>query len=126
VRAFRSLAALEYLRELGVVPAAVVVGPVTAVDELIERYRRYLLLERGLTPASAWLYVRTVRPFVDRFAVLGGLELERVTPAQVLPRAARVDEVGRTKIKPSDYLRPPAILPTSAVRCLHRFIGSIW
>jgi len=65
VRAFRSLAALEpllrYLRGLGVAPVVVVRTSVTALEELIERYRRYLLLERVLTPESAKLYVRSVQ-----------------------------------------------------------------
>jgi integrase/recombinase XerD len=87
VRMFRSLLALEpvlgYLRELGVAPDAVVLAPVTAVDGLVERYRRYLLLERALTPGSVKIYVRAVRPFLERFERAGGLELERITTAEV-------------------------------------------
>jgi site-specific recombinase XerD len=87
VRAFRSLAALEpllrYLRGLGVAPVVVVQTSVTALEELLERYRRYLLLERALTPESAGLYVRSVRPFVERFQVADGLELDRMTAADV-------------------------------------------
>jgi site-specific recombinase XerD len=87
VRLFRSLAALEpvlgYLRGLGVAPVAVPAVPETAAEELLERYRRYLLLERTLTPESARLYVRSVRPFVERFQVADGLELERMAAADV-------------------------------------------
>lgn len=47
-RLFRSRQALEpligYLRGLGVVPAPVDSGPLTPVEELVERYRRYLLV----------------------------------------------------------------------------------
>jgi integrase/recombinase XerD len=87
VRLFRSRLALEpilgYLRGLGVAPEVVDPGPVGPVELLIERYRRYLLVERTLTSASARLYVRSVRPFVERFERAGRLELERVTSAQV-------------------------------------------
>ena len=86
VRLFRSLLALEpilgYLRGLGVAPE-VDDRPVSPVDELIERYRRYLLLERALTPASASLYVGSVRPFVEQFGGADGVELDRLTAAQV-------------------------------------------
>jgi integrase/recombinase XerD len=87
VRLFRSLLALEpilgYLRGLGVAPQVVDPGPLGPVGQLIERYRRYLLVERTLTPASARLYVRSVRPFVERFERADRLELERVTSAEV-------------------------------------------
>ena len=53
VRLFRSLLALEpilgYLRGLGVAPVVADAGAVTPVEELLERYRRYLLVERALT-----------------------------------------------------------------------------
>lgn len=87
VRLFRSRSALEpligYLRELGALPAAAVVGPVGPVEELVERYRRYLLLERTLTVASARLYVRSVRPFLEGFETGGRVEAERITAADV-------------------------------------------
>ena len=64
---------LGYLRGLGVVPAAQ--RPVvTAAGELLERYRRYLVVERGLTAGTARGYVDIVRPFVE----------SRVDPATAL------------------------------------------
>jgi integrase/recombinase XerD len=75
---------LGHLRRLGVVPASepVVVG---AADELLERYRRYLLVERGLTVGTARGYVDIVRPFVEsRVTATGEIELWDLSPADVL------------------------------------------
>lgn len=85
-RLFRSRQALEplmgYLRARGVLPAPVAVT-LSPVDELLERYRRYLLVERVLRVESARVYVTAIRPFVESFQVDGRLELERVTAAEV-------------------------------------------
>ena len=60
-RLFRSRQALEpivgYLRGLGVAPAPAPIV-LSVVEELLERYRRYLLVERVLTVESARVYVR--------------------------------------------------------------------
>lgn len=67
---FRSRRALEpvigYLRDLGVVQASVAPA-LSPVEELLERYRRYLLVERVLTVESARVYVTAIRPFVEGF-----------------------------------------------------------
>jgi len=55
---------LGYLRDLGVVPADLVVQVSGAADIALERFYRYLLGERGLTAASARGYVDLVAPFV--------------------------------------------------------------
>jgi integrase/recombinase XerD len=87
VRLFRSRLALEpligYLRELDALPAPADDGLAGPVDVLVERYRRYLLVERTLTVASARLYVRAVRPFLARFEAPGRVDLERITAAEV-------------------------------------------
>lgn len=118
VRLFRSLLALEpilgYLRGLGVAPEVVDPGPLGPVGELIERYRRYLLVERTLTPASARLYVRSVRPFVDRFERADRLELERVTSAEV--SAFVLDEARRL---PGTSIRTVATALRSLLGFLH-------
>ena len=118
VRLFRSLVALEpilgYLRGLGVAPQVVDPGPLGPVGELIERYRRYLLVERTLTPASARLYVRSVRPFVDRFECADRLELERVTSAEV--SAFVLDEARRL---PGTSIRTVATALRSLLGFLH-------
>jgi integrase/recombinase XerD len=55
----------------------------SAVEELLERYRRYLLVERVLTVESARVYVMAIRPFVERFAVDDRVELRGVMAADV-------------------------------------------
>jgi integrase/recombinase XerD len=86
MRLFRSRQALEpvigYLGELGVLPAPVEPA-LSPVEVLLERYRRYLLVERVLTVESARVYVTAMRPFVESFGVGEGLELHRVTAAGV-------------------------------------------
>jgi integrase/recombinase XerD len=78
---------LGYLREVGAVPGSVpgVVGD--AVDELLERYREYLSLERGLASRTIVEYQRTARLFLGQRPV--GLELERLTAADVSGFLAR-------------------------------------
>ncbi len=77
----RSLRALEpllaYLRELGVVQPAAVVVAATPAEELLERYRRYLLSERGLAAGTVRGYVDIVRPFIARCVAADGSGLER-------------------------------------------------
>jgi integrase/recombinase XerD len=60
VRALRPL--LEFLAPLGVLPVPQVVPP-GPVEELLGRYRDYLIRERGLTFGTARGYVDFVRPF---------------------------------------------------------------
>jgi integrase/recombinase XerD len=49
----KSLAWLvEYLREVGVTPATAPRSPKSAQEELIDRYRAYLVEERGLAPKA--------------------------------------------------------------------------
>jgi integrase/recombinase XerD len=75
---------LGYLRGLGVVPA-VEPRALTAASELLERYRRYLTVERGLTAGTARGYVDIVRPFVEsRVTSTGEVELLELSPADVL------------------------------------------
>jgi integrase/recombinase XerD len=86
-RLFRSRQALVpvigYLRELGVVPAPAAVAPRTPVEEWVERYRRYLLVERALTTETARVYVEAIRPFLASFEQANRLALQRVTAADV-------------------------------------------
>jgi hypothetical protein len=86
-RLFRSRQALEpmigYLHGLAVVSEPVASGPLTPVEELLEQYRRYLLVERALTVGTAGVYVEAIRPFVASFEGAERVELERVTAADV-------------------------------------------
>jgi integrase/recombinase XerD len=85
-RLFRSRRALDpiigYLHSLDVLPLPAPVA-LSAVEELLERYRRYLLLERVLTVESARVYVTAIRPFVEGFAVGDVVELKGVMAADV-------------------------------------------
>jgi integrase/recombinase XerD len=118
VRLFRSLLALEpilgYLRELGVAPDPVAVGPVTPAGELLERYRRYLLVERALTPGTAKVYVGGICRFVERFEGPEGLEFERLTTAEV--SAFVLDEARR---RPGTSIRSVATGLRSLLVFLH-------
>lgn len=78
--------ALDYLRDLSVAPLPatdVACGP---VDLLLERYRRYLLVERALAPSSVRLYVDGARPFLDRRRSPDGqnLDLAQLSTADVI------------------------------------------
>jgi integrase/recombinase XerD len=73
---------LAHLRALGVVPPPDVI-PTTPVDDLLARYRCYLLRERGLAAPSTVSYVYVARLFLlgrpDALDVdLGGLEVSDV------------------------------------------------
>jgi site-specific recombinase XerD len=77
---------LEYLREVGAVPESVPAVAGDAVDELLGRYREYLVLERGLASRTIVEYQRTARLFLDEQRSAG---LERLTAADVSGFLAR-------------------------------------
>jgi integrase/recombinase XerD len=67
-----------------VMPAAEQV-PLSAVGELLEQFRRYLMVERGLTAGTARGYVDIVRPCVEsQVTSTGEVELWELAPADVL------------------------------------------
>jgi hypothetical protein len=78
MRAFAPL--LGYLAPLGVLPVepSVVLDPVAAV---LERYRRFFVVERGLTASTARGYVDAVPPFLADRAGPAGLDLAGLTGA---------------------------------------------
>lgn len=55
---------LAYLRGLGVAPPQKAIAPAAAAEVLAERFRGYLLAERGLQPQVASGYLARVRPFI--------------------------------------------------------------
>jgi integrase/recombinase XerD len=73
---------LEYLREIGVVPALAVVaeGP---LEELLVEYRCFLLVERRLSEHTASCYVPVARLFLEGREGPDGLALERLAAADV-------------------------------------------
>jgi integrase/recombinase XerD len=76
---------LGHLRAQGVIPLPAAPPARSSAERLLDRYREYLLVERGLTADTARGYVDLVRPFVaSRVRDGGGLELAGMTPAEVL------------------------------------------
>jgi integrase/recombinase XerD len=75
---------VRYLRGLGVVPVAELPA-LSAVDALLERYRAYLIGERGLAVVTTVVYADLVRPFVaSRLEADGRLDLAGLAPSDVL------------------------------------------
>lgn len=73
---------VDYLRRLGVAPPAPAVV-LTPVDVLLERFRGYLVVERGLAATTGRDYVDMMRPFVaSRVRPDGDLDLD-LTPGDV-------------------------------------------
>jgi integrase/recombinase XerD len=83
LRGFGTL--LGYLRRVGAVPvpAPPVPAPVTAEEELLDRYRRYLIGERGVCEQVARAYIGRVRRFLEWRARVGGARPEGLTGADV-------------------------------------------
>jgi len=73
---------LGYLRGLGVAPPPAS-PPRTPVEALLERYRHYLIVERGLGVRTARGYVDAVRPFVAGRSGVDGLDLAGLAAADV-------------------------------------------
>lgn len=72
---------LTYLDKFGVLPREEVrLGPVPA---LLERYRSYLISERGLTSGTARCYLDAIRPFVTSRLRGEELDLAGLTAADV-------------------------------------------
>ncbi|HYY18234.1 MAG TPA: tyrosine-type recombinase/integrase [Streptosporangiaceae bacterium] len=74
---------LDYLRGLGAGPGVQVMAPMTPAEELLDRYCRWLLAERGLRPRVARGYVASVRPFVTAHARGGEAGLRAVGAGDV-------------------------------------------
>ena len=90
---------LDYLRGLGIVPAAEVAVPETAGEELLARFAAYLAGERCLAAATVSSYLFQVRPFVaahadaSRWSSLTARQVARFaahSAAGLRPRSAQV------------------------------------
>jgi integrase/recombinase XerD len=81
VQAMRPL--VDYLTPLGVLPTEKQVR-LDPVEELLSRYRGYLLTERGLSPATVGGYVNVARPFVASRSRGELLDLAGLTAADVI------------------------------------------
>jgi integrase/recombinase XerD len=114
-RAYRSRRSLDpllsYLREMDAAPADPP-AVVTAGDVLVERFRAYLLSERGLKPNVATFYVGSVRPFVSTVVAGNDTDVARVSARTV---TAFLSELTRS-------LAPKTVQGrASALRALLRF-----
>jgi site-specific recombinase XerD len=82
---------LAFLCGLGVAPMPPLPTPSGPVETALERYRRYLTVERGLESATARGYVDAVRPFLQGRVSPDGcaLDLEHLTAADVISFVVR-------------------------------------
>jgi integrase/recombinase XerD len=78
---------LEYLREVGAAPPPVPVVADGPVEVLLDGYREYLLVERGLAPSTIVRYECIAKMFLEQRPV--GFELDRLTAADVSGFLAR-------------------------------------
>jgi integrase/recombinase XerD len=62
---------LEYPRRVGATPELSAVSATTAAEELLERFARYLTVERALTQPVVHAYCHWVRPFVETVCCAG-------------------------------------------------------
>jgi site-specific recombinase XerD len=78
---------LEYLREVGAIPPAVVVLDDGPVAQVLAGYRDYLVLERGLADSTIERCLRAARLFLEQLP--DGLEIGELTTADVSAFLAR-------------------------------------
>jgi site-specific recombinase XerD len=74
---------LGYLRALGVAQTPSPIDPATPAGHLLERYRRYLIQERGLAASTVAAYSQVARLFLFNRSPEGELALERLNAAEV-------------------------------------------
>jgi integrase/recombinase XerD len=109
----RSVAlALEYLREIRAVPPVVAVVAEGPLEELLEGYRSYLVLERGLAGSTIAEYERVARLFFGQRP--GELALQELVAADVSGFLAR--ECPRRSVSGARHLVSPL---RSLLRYLH-------
>jgi integrase/recombinase XerD len=74
---------LVYLRGLGVAPEPVMPDLSGPLNELVERYRRYLVEERGLVPTTVRYYLGEARAFLTCWVDASGSRLDELDAAAV-------------------------------------------
>jgi integrase/recombinase XerD len=87
---------LGYLRSAGVVPQAARPVPCTAADALLERYRVYLVTERGLVASTVGYYLAEARLFLSAGPGLGRLTAAVVT--DYVQQQCRQRSTGQAKV----------------------------
>ncbi len=111
-RAFAPL--VDYLRGLAVVPPGVEAVATAPTDQLLARYRSYLISERGLQERTCRGYVHLVRPFLAARVISGTLDLQSVTSADVTCFLVQVSGVS-----PARTCQATATALRSLLRFLH-------
>jgi site-specific recombinase XerD len=92
---------LAYLRGLGVAPSPMAAVSAGALDDLIERYRCYLVMERGLVATTVRYYLADARVFLADWVDVSGSRLGEMSAAQVstfVVRQCARRSVGSAKI----------------------------
>ncbi len=74
---------LDFLRGLGLAPMPAPVAPVAEAEQLHERYRVFLVEERGLAAGTVASYLHVARLFFAARAANDALRLEQLTAAEV-------------------------------------------
>lgn len=74
---------LAYLRGLGVAPEPTAPDESGPVNELLQRYRRYLVEERGLVPTTVRYYLLDARLFLANWVGGSGCSLDELNAARV-------------------------------------------
>jgi integrase/recombinase XerD len=74
---------LKHLRQIGVLSEPRLAVPLSATDTLLDRYRRYLVGERGLVQATVRAYIASARCFLAKRRESGEPSLEHLTPRAV-------------------------------------------
>jgi site-specific recombinase XerC len=86
---------LGYLRELGIAPAASSTPASGVLEPVLERYRGYLILERGIRNESASRYIDLMRPFLQTKVSPDGLPTVPGQRLTGLPKGLASDQVQR-------------------------------
>ena len=74
---------LGYLRQLDAAPQAPSPGPAVAADALLDRYRRYLVTERGVRAETAADYAAKIGPFLAGRQKEGVIDLAGLSVANL-------------------------------------------
>ena len=106
---------LSYLRELGVVPTPPPATPKGPVEVMLERYRHYLTVERGVSKATTCGYIYALRPFLCGRASPDGLDLD-------LDHLSAADVTAFIVATCRHQARGTAKLTVTALRSLLRFL----
>ncbi|MGI9099697.1 MAG: site-specific integrase [Solirubrobacteraceae bacterium] len=95
----RTARALEpligYLRDLGVSPPPASAVAVTPLEQLLARYERYLLVERGLAASTVRRYVHVARAFLGSRESDAGVDLNALCARDVTEHVVAVCRVRR-------------------------------